>query len=73
MSLWQIPGNAFMFNLRDLIPNAGNKFIFDKEAAQIFVFGASDHCPWQGASENQKFAAKPTRLNMNLFPAFGIT
>ena len=26
----------------------------------------------QGASENEKFAAKPTRLNMKLFPVFGI-
>jgi hypothetical protein len=27
---------------------------------------------WQGASEDQKFVAKPTRLNMNLFFANGI-
>jgi len=31
-----------------------------KEAAQIFVPGASDHCLWQGASEGQQFAAKST-------------
>jgi hypothetical protein len=27
---------------------------------------------WQGASEDQKFVAKPTQLNMNLFLANGI-
>ncbi|HSX38416.1 MAG TPA: hypothetical protein VLE95_06260 [Chlamydiales bacterium] len=32
----------------------------DKEAAQFFASGASDHCLWQGASYTQKNAAKPT-------------
>ncbi len=33
---------------------------FDKEAAQVFVSGTSDHCHRQGASEDQKISAKPT-------------
>jgi len=36
--------------------------VFDKEAAPIFVSGASDIAREQGASEDRKFAAKLTPL-----------
>jgi hypothetical protein len=32
---------------------------FGKEAAQNFLSAASDHCLWQGASEDKNFDAKP--------------
>jgi hypothetical protein len=43
-----------------------------KEAAQIFASGASDHCLWQGASEGQKDAAKPTTPKIDCSGCFGI-
>ncbi|HSX04427.1 MAG TPA: HI0074 family nucleotidyltransferase substrate-binding subunit, partial [Rhabdochlamydiaceae bacterium] len=45
---------------------------FDKEAAQFFASGASDHCLWQGASEDQKNAAKPTSSKTDSSGCFGI-
>jgi hypothetical protein len=44
-----------------------------KEAAQIFASGASDPCLWQGASEGQKDAAKPTTPKIDCSGCFGIT
>jgi hypothetical protein len=44
-----------------------------KEAAQIFASGASDHCLWQGASEGQKDAAKPTTPKIDYSGCFGIS
>lgn len=46
---------------------------FDKEAAQIFESGASDHCLWQGASEDRKVAAKPTQSKTKSRVHFGMT
>ncbi|HSX37253.1 MAG TPA: hypothetical protein VLE95_00295 [Chlamydiales bacterium] len=45
---------------------------FDKEAAQFFASGASDHCLRQGASEDQKNAAKPTSSKTDSSDCFGI-
>jgi len=38
---------------------------FDKEAAQIFMSGASGSALGHGASEDQKFVAKPTLSKTN--------
>jgi len=38
---------------------------FDKEAAQNFSSGTSDHCLWQGTSEDKNFDAKPTPSKTN--------
>ena len=57
----------------EIIPFVKNKFIFDKKAAQIFVSGTSDHCPYAGASEDRKFVAKPTQSNVTLFFTNGIS
>ncbi|HSX37744.1 MAG TPA: DUF4172 domain-containing protein [Chlamydiales bacterium] len=46
---------------------------FDKEAAQFFASGASDHCLWQGASEDKKTAAKPTSSKTDSSGCFGIS
>jgi len=43
-----------------IYPSELKSWEFGQKAAQIFVSGASDHCLWQGASEDQKFAAKLT-------------
>ncbi|HSX37915.1 MAG TPA: DnaA/Hda family protein [Chlamydiales bacterium] len=45
---------------------------FDKKAALVFASGASDHCLWQGASEEQKNAAKPTSSKTDSSGCFGI-
>ncbi len=44
---------------------------YDKEAAQIFVPGASVIAQEQGASEGQKFAAKPTQSETDFLGYFG--
>ena len=45
---------------------------FEEEAAQIFASGASGHCQRQGASEDQKFAAKLTQSKTDSSDYFGI-
>jgi len=51
--------------LKTFIPNVIQKLAFDKEAAQNFSSGASDHCLWQGTSEDKNFDAKPTQSTTN--------
>ena len=48
-----------------IYPSEFKSWEFGQKAAQIFVSGASDHCLWQGASEDQKFAAKLTPSKTN--------
>ena len=60
------------FNWNHYIPREIEESGDAKEAAQIFVSGASDHCLWQGASEDQKFAAKPTQAETDSSDYFGI-
>ena len=48
-----------------LYTNEFKSWEFGQKAAQIFVSGGSDHCLWQGASEDQKFAAKLTPPKTN--------
>ncbi len=45
---------------------------FDEEAAQNFLSGTSDHCLWQGASEDEDFDAKPTMSKTDFSLTFGI-
>jgi len=52
-------------NMKILYPNEFKSWEFGQEAAQLFVSGVSDHCRRQGASEDQKFAAKLTPPKTN--------
>jgi len=37
-----------------------SKIGFDRKTAQKIFSGSSDHCLWQGASEDENFDAEPT-------------
>ena len=58
---------------RVVIPFANNKFInLTRRQHKFLRLDLSTIAGRQGASEDQKFVAKPTQLNMNLFFADGI-
>jgi len=50
---------------KKVYPSELKSWEFSQKAAQIFVSGASYPCLWQGASEDQKFAAKLTPPKTN--------
>ncbi len=57
---------------KKLNPNNLKNWEVDKEAAQNFLPGASDHCLRQGASEGENFDAKPTSSKTNSLSCLGL-
>ena len=57
-----------------LIPFAKNKVInLTRRRHKFLCLERAAIAEWQGASEDQKFVAKPTQSNMTLFFANGIS